>query len=114
MPFIRIETNIDLEERKKSASLAAVSNIVSKATGKSVDYIMARWAPKAPMTMGAEDVPTVYAEVKSVGLTADQAAAISPLTELLTETLGVDKHNVYIEFACGTPDMWGLGGGMLG
>jgi phenylpyruvate tautomerase len=115
MPFIRIETNIDYDIANIKSLLKESTDLISKFVNKPAVYIMGRVAPCAPMSFGGEDVPSAYVEMKSVGLSDEQAANLSPeLTRLIVSYLNVPAENVYIEFTNAKASFWGCGGPVLG
>ena len=115
MPFIRIETNTEYPVGKSEKILEETSALVAKGVSKPVEYVMAKIAPAAPMAFGGKNVPTIYMEIKSVGLTTTQAKVLAKtLTDFAVENFTVPKDNVYIEFANAQASFWGSGGDLLG
>ena len=115
MPFLRVETNTVYYPEKTDIFLKEATWVISDLVNKPEKYIMCRFSPAAKMSFGGKDMPVVYMEMKSVGLTADQVKKLSHgLTDLVVKHFSVSADNVYIEFANARGDFWGSGGTVLG
>ena len=115
MPFLRVETNTEFSTEKADLFLKEATWVISDLVNKPEKYIMCRFSPAAPMAFGGKNIPVVYMEMKSVGMTSEQVKKLSHgLTDLVVKHLNVTADNVYIEFANASADFWGCGGTVLG
>lgn len=111
MPFLLIKTNIDLEKTTTSALLNQAARVVSETTGKPESYVMVNVCGNEHMIFAGKTTPTVYMEMKSVGMTPDQVKPLSEaLTKMIESRLKVPANRIYIEFACVPGSMWGFNG----
>jgi phenylpyruvate tautomerase len=111
MPYLKIETNFDIDDNSKQKILKTASKAVSEVLGKNEKYVMVAIEPKRPMIFGANQDPCVYMELKSIGLPKTKTAELSHgLCQLIHEKLGVPPNRVYIEFSDADRAMWGWNG----
>ncbi len=112
MPYLKIQTNVDMDEARRQALLPRASQLVAEQLGKPERYVMVRLDPVQPMLFAGSDAPTVYLELKSIGLSGDRTASLSAaLCQLMQDELDVTPERVYIEFADAPRNMWGWNGG---
>ena len=111
MPYLKIQTNQEIDKSVQTTLLKKASATVSAQLGKPVDYIMVAIDPPRPMMFAGSDGPTAYLELKSIGLspanTTDFSAA---LCSLISDELSIDKDRIYIEFTNSERSMWGWNG----
>ncbi len=111
MPYLQIQTNIDITPSQQAALLTSASKAVSQALGKPENYIMVALHPNTPMLFAGTDKPAAYLELKSIGLSAQDTPALSQtLCAFIEETLKIPKDRVYIEFINIEGAMWGWDG----
>ncbi|WP_455198697.1 phenylpyruvate tautomerase MIF-related protein [Kaarinaea lacus] len=111
MPYLKIQTNMDVDEEGRKSLLEKASSVVSEQLGKPESYVMVAIDPPRPMLFAGSDEPTAYLELKSIGLPAANTTQISAaLCDLITTELSIDKNRVYIEFANAERNMWGWNG----
>lgn len=111
MPYLKIQTNKDVDEAGRKTLLKKASSIVSEQLGKPESYVMVAIDPPRPMLFAGSDEPTAYLELKSIGLPATNTTQISAaLCNLITNELSIDKNRIYIEFANADRNMWGWNG----
>jgi phenylpyruvate tautomerase len=111
MPYLKIQSNRELDAAQGKEFIKQASNLVAEQLGKPERYVMVALEPPVPMVFAGSDDPTVFMELKSIGLSESQTPALSDaLSELANTTLGVDKDRVYIEFADAPRKMWGWNG----
>ncbi len=111
MPYLKIQTNRVVDEATTGDLIKQASRIVSDQLGKSENYVMVAMEPTALMIFAGDDAPTVFMELKSIGLSESQTPALSEaLCSLMQDTLGVSTDRVYIEFADAPRKMWGWNG----
>ena len=112
MPYLKIQTNQNIDEAKGKTLLSEVSKLVAAELGKPESYVMVALEPPLPMLFAGDDTPLAYLELKSIGLSESKTAGLSAaLCDLMEESVGVSKDRVYIEFADAPRAMWGWNGG---
>ena len=112
MPFLMIKTNLELEKMTVQALLNYASLVVSKAIQKPESYVMVNVCDGEHLSFAGTQMPTVYMEMKSVGMTKEQVPVLcQALTKLAEERLKVPANRVYIEFAPVPGILWGYNGG---
>jgi phenylpyruvate tautomerase PptA (4-oxalocrotonate tautomerase family) len=111
MPYLKIQTNQEIDDSVQNSLLKKASATVSAQLGKPVDYIMVAIDPPRPMMFAGSDEPTAYLELKSIGLSQANTTEFSEaLCNLIAAELSIDKHRVYIEFTNSERGMWGWNG----
>ncbi|GMR21452.1 MAG: phenylpyruvate tautomerase MIF-related protein [Gammaproteobacteria bacterium] len=112
MPYLRIQTNLELSEAKKNAILPLASNVVSSELGKPENYVMVSFAPPQPMMFAGSNEPCAYLELKSIGLPESRTKHLSSvLCRLMESELELAADRVYVEFTDAARSMWGWNGG---
>ena len=112
MPFVKIQSNVELDDARREILLKAVSNLTASELGKPERYVMVAIEPTTPMLFAGSSAPTCYLELKSIGLPEAKTGALSNALSTENEKqLGVTKDRVYIEFADAPRKMWGWNGG---
>ncbi len=96
--------------------LTSLSSLLARELGKPESYVMTNLVPHTEMTFAGSFDPTCYAEIKNVGkFKPDQTERISgKVCDLITQSLGVPRSRIYIEFADATGYLWGFNGGTFG
>ena len=88
-----------------------ISKLVAKELGKPESFIMVALETATKMVFGGTNDPTIFMELKSVGLpesiTSDLSASLCDFAE---QHLNVKKERVYIEFANPLKSMFGWKG----
>lgn len=111
MPYLKIQTNQDLQADKTTQLIKTASAVVADKLGKPERYVMVSMEPPVPMVFAGTDEPAVFMELKSIGLSETQTPELSAaLCELASTNLGVNSDRVYIEFADAPRKMWGWNG----
>ena len=105
MPYLNIVTNQTISN--ESALLKAVSQTVSKASGKPENYVMVAVEAKANMLMGGSDAPTAFLDYRALGLPTDRSAFSDALCSLITEQLGIAGDRIYISMTDSERQNWG-------
>lgn len=112
MPFVKIQSNVELDEAKRETLLKSLSSLTASELGKPESYVMVAIEPTIPMLFAGSSDPTCYLELKSIGLPETKTADLSnTLSTEIEKQLGVSKDRVYIEFADAARNMWGWNGG---
>ena len=116
MPFIKVQTSLSAPAKGdvESMLLSLSSNLASH-LGKPESYVMTAFEPDVAMTFAGTTDPVCYVEIKSVGTMGDRTKTMSnAFCEEISETLGVPKERIYIEFADAKGAMWGWNGRTFG
>lgn len=111
MPFLKIQTNVDIDQNKQTDLLTRASALTASELGKPESYVMVAIEPSCNMSFAGTTSPLAYLELKSIGLPESKTATLSKaLCDLITESLNIDQGRVYIEFADAPRKMWGWKG----
>ena len=111
MPYLKIQTNLDPQAETLSSLLQQASQNVAESLGKPERYVMVAVDTDVPMLFAGEASPTVYMELKSIGLPEQETARLSAaLCQLVNDHLDIPTNRVYIEFANAERHMWGWDG----
>lgn len=112
MPYLKVQTNHAIDASKATQFIKSASQLVANGLGKPESYVMVALEPPLPMVFAGSDAPTVFMELKSIGLSESQTPALSQsLCQLVSEELDVLGERVYIEFQDTPRKMWGWNGG---
>lgn len=115
MPFLKLSTNVTIEQSQSEQLLKELSQLLAKETGKPERYVMVQVTGGKTMLFGGSNQPLAYLECKSIGLTAAQAKALSAsLSKLLTSALSLSAERIYIEFSNCPAEFWGWNGSTFG
>ena len=98
-------------KKKKAEIVDKVSKIVATELGKPESYVMVALETAAKMVFGGTNEPTIFMELKSVGLPESKTSDLSEsLCDFAEQYFNVKKERVYIEFANAVGSMWGWNG----
>ncbi len=112
MPFLKIQSNVNIDESRGKSLLAEASKQVAAGLGKPENYVMVALEAPRPMLFAGSDEPLAYLELKSIGLPESKTTELSAmLCGLIEEQLGIPASRTYIEFADAPRAMWGWNGG---
>ena len=108
MPYLKINTNLDLSEETQTELMQKASTLVAGQLGKPESYVMIEVNDGRTMLFAGEAAPLAYLELKSIGLPEDSTTAFSKaLCQLMQDTLNIPAKRVYIEFADAERKLWG-------
>ena len=108
MPYLTIQTNLDVNPDQAEKLLKAASKVVADGLGKPESYVMVNLDPPRPMLFAGNNAPAAYLELKSIGLPGDRTQALSEsLCSLINTNMDIDPGRIYIEFADAPRHMWG-------
>lgn len=111
MPYLKIQTNQDIEAAAEQTLLREASSLMASELGKPESYVMVNIEPTRPMLFAGTDDPTAYLELKSIDLPESKTKALSAaLCQLISEKMMVPIERIYIEFADASRSMWGWNG----
>lgn len=115
MPYLKLSTNVIIDQEQSSRLLSELSALVAKETGKPERYVMVELTGGKAMLFGGSNRPLAYLECKSIGLSPAQAKALSAsLSLLLTAGLQLPADRIYIEFSNCPAEFWGWNGSTFG
>jgi len=110
MPLLTIHTNVE-RPQQVGELLGRLSREVAEMVGKPERYVMIRLQCSADMLFAADDKPSAYLELKSIGLPEDRTTRFSEsLCQLMEQHLGIPRDRVYIEFSNASRHLWGWNG----
>jgi len=108
MPYLKIQTNHAFDTDKSLDFIKSASRVVAEGLGKSESYVMVALEPPLPMVFAGSDAPTVFMELKSIGLPEARTSQLSAgLCKLVSDELAVPADRIYIEFQDTPRKMWG-------
>ncbi|MFX1241562.1 MAG: phenylpyruvate tautomerase MIF-related protein [Promethearchaeota archaeon] len=111
MPYLKIQINQDFDEEKKAEIMDKISKLVAKKLGKPESMIMVALETATKMVFGGTNEPTIFMELKSVGLPESKTSDLSEsLCDFAEQHLNVKKERIYIEFADAVKSMFGWKG----
>lgn len=111
MPYLKINTNIEIADPQKKHLLGELSRLTANLTGKPERYVMIELHDKQNMLFAGSSDPLAYLECKSIGLSAIQARNLSAgLSSSLTSSLALAADRIYIEFSNCPAEFWGWNG----
>jgi phenylpyruvate tautomerase len=115
MPFLKLSTNVAIDQSQSEPLLSGLSQLLAKETGKPERYVMVELAGGKAMMFGGSNQPLAYLECKSIGLSAIQAKSLSAsISKLLTGILPLTAERIYIEFSNCPAEFWGWNGSTFG
>ena len=108
MPFLKISTNKAVNIAAQTKFLKAASKQVAETLQKPEKFVMTLFDQPTPMTFGGTDEDTAFLEIKSIGLSNEQAKILAEEIPSLTEKeLGINPEKIYIEFSDAPRSFWG-------
>lgn len=108
MPYLKIQTNLQVDTETTQAFLQKASVTIAKLLNKPEKYVMLILQTEQPMLFAGTTGPVAYLELKSIGLPKDRTRVFSQtLCELVSEQLGITAERIYIEFADAQRALWG-------
>lgn len=111
MPYIKVETNVEIAGGKAGNVLAKLSEAVAKVTGKPEQYVQVGLVGDVAMLMAGTDAPTAHVAVRGIGFAESQAEPMSgAVSGVLAAALGIPAKRVYLTFDSYSGTMWGVGG----
>jgi len=111
MPYLQIQTNVDVKPEQQAILLANASLMVANALGKPESYVMVALQANTPMLFAGTEQPTAFLELKSIRLPTGSTAELSQkLCAFIENSLKIPKDRVYIEFMNAEASLWGWNG----
>jgi phenylpyruvate tautomerase PptA (4-oxalocrotonate tautomerase family) len=72
MPYFSIETNQTIDQISNQELLKKTSAFIAGLLGKPEQYVMISIKPETPLIFNGIEEPTVFAQLKSIGLPKDR------------------------------------------
>ena len=108
MPYLKVQTNIELSKDRKTEVLNDLISLVSKELDKPEKYVMTLIQDSQIMLFGSSDAPLVYIEFRSIRFPEDQTKALAKsLSHFIKRQLNIDPERIFIQFINSEPHMWG-------
>ena len=117
MPLISLFCSATVADASaKKQLLVSLSALLARDLGKPESYVMTNLVPQGDMTFAGTFEPACYVEVKNIGkFKPEQTQKLSAgISDLIEQSLGVDKSRIYIEFSDATGYLWGYDGATFG
>ncbi|WP_031431449.1 phenylpyruvate tautomerase MIF-related protein [Methylomicrobium agile] len=115
MPYLKLNTNVDVDNAKSPELLSQLSQLVAAETGKPERYVLVELNAGKAMLFAGSAEPLAYLECKSIGLSAKQAKSLSAaLSRQLETALAIPANRIYIEFGNCPAEFWGWNGSTFG
>jgi phenylpyruvate tautomerase len=115
MPYLKLNTNLNVDNTKSPELLSQLSQLVAAETGKPERYVLIELNADKWMVFAGSNAPLAYLECKSIGLSAKQAKSLSAsLSRLLETALAIPPDRIYIEFGNCPAEFWGWNGSTFG
>ena len=108
MPYIKIETNKQLNDVARKELLKKISNFIATMLGKPEQYVMVSLHINTTLIFAGSGEPTAFVELKSIALRRDKCSEYSKeICNFLEAELTIPPDRTYIEF-------WDIDGTMFG
>jgi len=108
MPYLKINTNQQIEENTQNRLCLQASSLVADILGKPESYVMIELNSGRCMSFAGNQTALAYLELKSLGLPEDQTTKLSEsLCQFIHKELDIPEDRIYIEFANGQRHLWG-------
>ncbi|KKI98935.1 phenylpyruvate tautomerase MIF-related protein [Prochlorothrix hollandica] len=117
MPLIKVQTSLAAPEPQATETLLKrLSASLAQHLSKPESYVMTALEPAIAMTFGGTTEPVCYVEIKSVGtMSSQQTKAMSQdFCQYISDSLGVPRNRIYIEFCDAPGYLWGWDGHTFG
>ena len=111
MPYLLLQTNVEIPSDGTETLLKNLSTTVAKALGKPESYVMVALEGSRPMLFAGNIEPAAYIELKSIGLPETTTSSLSrTLCGLIEQQLEISQERIYIEFSSPASHLWGWNG----
>jgi len=113
MPYLSIRTNCTVDN--PDLFLRQASSLCAQMLGKPESYVMVSLDAATPMLFAGSNEPAAYLELKSLGLPEADAKNYSrQLCNFIQAHTAISPQRIYIEFTCGSRELWGYNCGTFG
>ena len=111
MPLLTVTTSIEIQE--KSLFLKNCSQLVSKLTNKSEQFIMVRVFDQISMYFDGEQSPSCFIDLKSIG-SLKPSLISEELSIFVSNKIGIPINRIYIFFGDIDASNWAWNGKTFG
>jgi len=111
MPLLSISTSSKINE--KDLFLRNCSQLVSKLTKKSEQYVMVRLFDETPMYFDEDYSPSCFIELKSIGSLSPQIMS-KEISLFISNQIGIPINRIYINFEDIEASNWAWNGKTFG
>jgi len=109
MPYLKLQTNLELSNNRKKNLLNDIISLVSKELDKPEKYVMTIIQDGQIMVFGSSDDPLVYLEFRSIRFPENQTKSLAKsLSHFVKSRLDVEPERIFIQFVNSDPHMWGF------
>jgi phenylpyruvate tautomerase PptA (4-oxalocrotonate tautomerase family) len=115
MPLLKLETTVAVSEDKRKGLLASLSKAVAGSIGKPEQYVMVTIS-QAAVLMSGKPGDAAFVDIRSIGgLSDDVNRKLSQqVCNLLSDSLGISRDRVYLNFTDLEAGNWGWNGSTFG
>ena len=108
MPYFTIETNKKIDNGHANKIIKNISRFLSNLLGKDEKLFMISIKPGTQMLYGGSPDPLLaFVELKSIGLSKEQASKYSlPICEFIESEIGIRADRIYVDFTDIDPSMF--------
>lgn len=111
MPYLKLETNVEIPGSLAEALLRELTSAVADSTGKPEAYIQVAVAGGRHFMMAGKIEPTAHVDFRAIELSDARTAGISgAVCAVIENRLGIDGKRIFISFASYAGTMWGYDG----
>lgn len=111
MPFLKVQTNANIEGPAEKALVEEATAVLSKLLGKPEEYIMILIEPDLKLSFGGSDANCAFVELRSLGLQESDGARLSEaICKLMKDHLYLPGDRVYVMMADHPRSLWGYDG----
>jgi phenylpyruvate tautomerase len=97
MPYLSIQTNVEIEEEAQNRLLTEASKIVAANLNKPEKYVMVAWTPAPKMTFDSDSNGAAFLEVRSIGIPEVSRQKLpGALAKCMSDHLGIHPDRVYL------------------
>lgn len=111
MPYLKLETNVEIPDDKVPALMKRLSDAVVAVTGKPERVVQVAVAGGGRMLFAGSEEANAHVEVKGISFPEESAKGMSEaVCAVLRDCLGIPGSRVYIAFVSYKGSMWGVDG----
>ena len=111
MPLLSVTTSIKIN--KKNLLLKNCSELISKLTNKSEQYVMVRLFDQIPMCFNKDQSPSCFIDLKSIGLRNPNLMS-KEIGLFISKQIGIPMKRIYIRFEDIDAANWAWNGSTFG
>lgn len=106
MPLLKIFTNVNVADQQ--GFIRKSSEVIAGILKKPEQYVMVIFIPDTRMIFSTSQDPTLYMELKSIGLERENMKEITEkIMDFMAAETGIDPSRMFIEYTSVNPLRWG-------